>query len=597
VALGLFACFAVALFMRRAYIEVMGGHEDYVQWALRHYFGGCIAPPFIPGGPWPLSTPMGYPLLRFAADALGIGALPTLRSIQAAFDAAAVVPIYLVLRRLGARRAAALLGPALFAVLPLFAAGCTFTLPESPCVAIIAWLLLLVAGVLERPRVGGAIAIGAVVAVLTLLRSEMLLLVGGLPAVVMVAADATWRRRVACAAAIMLTAALLLAPIGIGQGIHNGRFLVTSNCGGYALYCGLGQVPSRHGIVVNDAYWGTLLQARGILWHSDECDAYFRREFRAIVAEDPGLLVRNVLYRWGRIIFDAESLEFTPRAGGRLQNAMNDATPVAIAIALVILLARKEPGRLRRAIVLALPIAYALASIGLVYYEPRYVRYAQLSGVLALPVVVDAIGRALAARAPRGGDPAAHARRVTIIGGLALFAALAAAALPGIVALAGRVADARAAAAWREGRLTGAALDALAALPWKMVSSARLERGADAELIELVTDEGAATYQMVAHLAAAGARALGVVADVEVVEGGVTIGALAGGRWIVTDSATEPGRRRLSLFVPARGVDRLELIVANCRPPGGSSRVRFHAFTVTTITDVQKDEGGAAAGP
>jgi hypothetical protein len=477
-----------------------------------------------------------------------------------------------------------MLGPALFAVLPLFASGCTFTLPESPCVAIIAWLLLLVAGVLERPRVAGAIAIGAVVAVLTLLRSEMLLLVGGLPAVVIVAADSTWRRRLACAAAIALTAALLLAPIGIGQRIHNGRFLVTSNCGGYALYCGLGQVPSDHGIVVNDAYWGALLRDRGIRWHSDECDAHFRREFRAIVAEDPGLLARNVLYRWGRIVRDAESLEFTPRAGKRLQSAMNGATPVAIVLALVILLARTEPGRLRRAIVLALPMAYALASIGLVYYEPRYVRYAQLSGVLAVPIVVDAIGRTLVARAPRGGDPAAHARRVTIIGALAVFAALAAAALPGVVALAARAGDARTAAAWREGRLTGATIDALAALSWRTFSSAALHRGAETGLLELVTDEGAATYQMAADLAAAGAQAFGVVAEVDVVEGGVSIGALADGRWVATDSVEKPGRHRLTLFVPARGADRLELVVANRRPLGGASRIRFHAFTVTTIT-------------
>ena len=40
-------------------------------------------------------------------------------------------------------------------------------------------------------------------------------------------------------------------------------------------------------------------------------------------------------------------------------------------------------------LVLLLPPLYAVASIGLVHYEPRYVRYVQLSYLLAMVVIAD----------------------------------------------------------------------------------------------------------------------------------------------------------------------------------------------------------------
>ena len=46
-----------------------------------------------------------------------------------------------------------------------------------------------------------------------------------------------------------------------------------------------------------------------------------------------------------------------------------------------------------RKLLLLIPPLYALGSIGLVHYEPRYVRYVQLSYVLAAVVLAQALWR------------------------------------------------------------------------------------------------------------------------------------------------------------------------------------------------------------
>jgi hypothetical protein len=587
----------VAMWTRGAFIVVLGGLEpDYVEWAMRHYFGGITARAqhmgeLLIGGTWPvqLAMPHGYPLLLGAAARLGLGDLQALRFVQAAADATAIVPIHLILRRLGARPACALLGPALYALLPLFAGGCTFILAESLAPVAFAWLLLLFARVLEEGRLVPAILTGAVTALAALLRSEMILLGAYLPALVLVAGR---HRRIRSALLIAAACALPLAPVGLGNLVHNGRFIVTSNCGNYAIYCGLAQVPGAHEIVANDALWRERLEGRGILWHSIEANEHFRGEVRAILRDDPWRYPRGVLERWRRILLTAESFAPTPASAERLQAAMTAAAPAAIALALVLLVARRGEGRLRRAIVLLLPMACALGSIGLVYYEPRYVRYAQLSALIAVPIAADAITR-LAAIAAGGGADAVRARAAGIASAAILWLALAAAALPALVALAARAGDARDAATWRAGGLAGlGTVNALDELPWQILSAAaHLTRDGAGHL--LVTDERGGAYQMAADLPADGVRGYGVVADVEIMEGGVTIGGLAGvdGRWLASESVGIAGRNRLRAYVPAGAADGVRLVVANFRFGGGASRIRFERFTVTAIAPPDAQAG------
>jgi hypothetical protein len=127
-------------------------------------------------------------------------------------------------------------------------------------------------------------------------------------------------------------------------------------------------------------------------------------------------------------------------------------------------------------------------------------------------------------------------------------------------------------------------VNALGDLPWQILSTgAQLARDGAGGL--LVTDERGGAYQMAADLPADGVRGYGVVADVEIIEGGVTIGGLAGadGRWLASESAGTAGRHRISVYLPARGADAVRLVVANFRFGGGPSRIRFERFTVTVI--------------
>jgi len=111
---------------------------------------------------------------------------------------------------------------------------------------------------------------------------------------------------------------------------------------------------------------------------------FMTREFLKGWRDHPLFALRLVGLRARRILFSSDRLQplFFPRARLAL-----DALGFAM-LALAVWIRRRDP--MSVALLVILPV-YALASIGLVHYEPLYVRYVPVAYVLASAVIASAI--------------------------------------------------------------------------------------------------------------------------------------------------------------------------------------------------------------
>jgi hypothetical protein len=115
-------------------------------------------------------------------------------------------------------------------------------------------------------------------------------------------------------------------------------------------------------------------------------------------------------------------------------------------------------------------------------------------------------------------------------------------------------------------------------LPWKVISSeAQLERQADGLLLE--TDATGTGFQVEAPLAVDRLKGVCVTYDVEVLEGGITLGVLdQAGHWIRIANLAEPGRYQDQLAIYARDPS-IKLVVANANV-FGRSRCQLRTLNV-----------------
>jgi hypothetical protein len=115
----------------------------------------------------------------------------------------------------------------------------------------------------------------------------------------------------------------------------------------------------------------------------------------------------------------------------------------------------------------------------------------------------------------------------------------------------------------------------LTTFPWQIVPARMFEIRNDE--IALVTSSDPYGYQAVATVSVGGARAADLQFDVDIEQGGVTIGLLQGGKWIASNSSQTPGP--FADWNSAQlGYQRsLTLVVAN-NNPAGESRVTIRAL-------------------
>jgi hypothetical protein len=571
----------VALWARTQYITVLGGTGNYVDWAKENYFGG-ITPVYLALGralaggqgywvdlcgaadwlPWrwdflcdsgysPLLYPPGYPLFIAAWYSLGIEQLGTMRLVQAAVDSAGIVAAYVVARAAGAARPPALAGSVIVATFPLWAAGSTFLLGESLNVAFVLTTLAFLICATRSKRDVLLLGLGGWLGAGALFRPEFVLFVFAAAGWILLLSPLGYRAR--AVAILVVGFAIPIGSWGLYNKLGHGAWVFTSAGGGSGLYQGLGAIPNSHGYVVSDVRTQELLRARGLGWGTADADRFLKQEYLRAWREHPGHVLATIGERWKGIVFTSEVLRPDTMPG--LRTAF-DRYGLLLTLLAMLVYRRNRLALL----VLATPLAYALLSIGLVHWEPRYVRYVPLSYLFAAVLLASAALAAVEHRSRVGGA----------LVGAALLAAVFGYSAQALASLRWEAVSAEALVRLDEGRARGN----LAAVPppvWASTGIGTIELRDG--VVRVVTGPEPFAYQATARLPAkAGVTAYLVEFEVEIDRGGATLGLLdPAGRWIEVRSRSEPGRLIGTVRGRARAGASLTLVLANHNPKGDSA--------------------------
>ncbi len=417
--LALAAIVAMAFVVRLDYLILKGGLQaDQVGWAYQYYFGGitltylnirnAILSWTAEGQPVPYLP--GYPTFLAVLHNLGAKDLGSVRLIQIVIDTVSIFPLYFILRSIGSAIAAALIACLIYAIAPWWGVGSTYLLGESLLPAL---MLFFMAGMLVvRQRADSMTAwflLGLLSSILPFFRSDMMLLVGPLFIWALIAAPRA--RRLSSSASVVAGFVLPLLLWSTRNYFIHDQFLLTPPAKWYAAWAGLGQVANEFGYFVNDARAIQVLRAKGIEFNSIQSEAYWHAEYLRAWADHPGHVIRTILFRLRLILGEPDSQGFAPLFILAAYKCVALVTPVV----LIWMLYRR---RWAEAFLTALPMAYALGSLGFLYVELRYVRYAGLTYLMVLALVFTAAGNLLVAAWP-GGAQRAEFRRSAV--GAALF--------------------------------------------------------------------------------------------------------------------------------------------------------------------------------
>jgi hypothetical protein len=417
----------LAFALRWRMVQITGGLEpDYFKWSEAHYYSGLLSGHLQTANALVLGTwhrinlmyPPGYGAILAAANLAGLGNLQNFRIFQIAIDAFGCVLAYWVARGLGCSRPWSAIAALGYATVPWWIFGSAVVMGE----ALVPFLTMAVLAALLRAKRKGrpidwALA-GLIASAASLLRTELVILAIPL-AIFAVLVMPPGKRLLSVGLVLTCFFAPRLAVSTINYS-HFGIFGVARDVKYYILYSGLGQVPNDFGYVTNDAASSQHLKSLGMKYHSPESEKYWRDVYWSAWRDHPGHVAATVLRRWKMILFDAETGHM-----GRHTLLIALGAGAALLVCSTGLLVHRR--RYAEAMIIAGPMAVALFSLGLMYVELRYVRYASLSYVFATAWM----GSALFAPAPavaifRGlGGQAETARRIAgwaAIVALVLFA-------------------------------------------------------------------------------------------------------------------------------------------------------------------------------
>jgi hypothetical protein len=383
----LFAVVVGAWLRYELWLRWAGLEKDYVPWAITHYFGG-VAGSYVAmaqrilAGNWRglgMSYPPGYPAFLAAVQWLAPISLQQTRLLQAGIDAGAAALVYDIAVNLGCGRVAGFVAALCYALGPWWALGSQFIMAEALLPAGALALIALCVRLRSARRWWPWSVVGVGAAVLALARADMQLL--SMPLAVLAFVSRSFDRTRA-ALAVLLAFAAVLVLWGLANLRLQGEFGLANRAQFYALWSGLGQVPNDYGYVVSDDRAVRTLAQRGIVYHTREAEAYWREEYFKAWREHPRHVLATTAYRWLLILL---GVDYSDQPLRRLTSLVKFG-PALLIVALVLLLKQRDAFT---ALIVAGPAAYALLSLGFVYVELRYVRYASLSYLFALAFVLD----------------------------------------------------------------------------------------------------------------------------------------------------------------------------------------------------------------
>jgi hypothetical protein len=382
--------FLAGTYVRMHFLVVRGGLEgDQIDWAMRFYFGGlsktylsmrdAILAGRVDPQMWPYLP--GYPAFLAILDMIGMRDLRSVRMVQVVLDAAAVFPLVYVVAQLTRSAVLAVFAAGIYAVAPWWAQGAGHLLGESLVPALVISALAGMIWMRDHPqsRLGWGI-LGLFCTTLPFFRSELVLLV--LPLMVWAVMVGLPGRRLISAATVGLAFAAPVLAWCLRNYLTYGQFALVPPVSWYALWSGLGQVANDFGFVVNDTRAFELLKSKGIIWHTPDAEVYWKQEYLHAWIEHPGHVLQTILFRMNSILSQCD-YGSTPLLG--MCNIVYRWFAWATLPAMLWLLWKR---RWPDAFLVAGPLAFALLSLGFIYVELRYVRYAGISYLVGFPVLV-----------------------------------------------------------------------------------------------------------------------------------------------------------------------------------------------------------------
>jgi hypothetical protein len=384
------ALFALAMYVRLHFLIIRGGfEEDQVDWAMHFYFGGLtktyvnMRDIILAGQTEPRMWHYmpGYPASLAILDLVGFKDLRTVRIVQSVLDATAICPLAYVVSHLTRSHVLAVFAASIYALSPWWAQGTGHLLGESLLPALVICVLAGMVWTRNHPQsLLGWATLGFLCAILPFFRSEMILLV--VPLLLWAVMVGLPERRVFSAIVAALAFAAPIIASCLRNYLIHGHFAFVPPAGWYAMWSGLGQLANDFGYLVNDQKAGQLLWSKGLVQYTASSESYWKNEYFRAWIEHPGHVLRALQFRMNFILTSCD-YEYTPLH--ELCGLVYSRFAWATLLAMTWLLWKQ---RWPEAFLIGGPMAFALLSLGFVYVEARYVRYAGLSYVLGFPVLV-----------------------------------------------------------------------------------------------------------------------------------------------------------------------------------------------------------------
>jgi Dolichyl-phosphate-mannose-protein mannosyltransferase len=354
--------------------------------------------------------------------------LTAARVVLAMFGAVAVLLAYLLGRRLHGP-VAGLAAAGGLAVYPAMLEYHGLLLTEALAASLLAGGLLLFLRAIDGAGLWTWAGAGGLLGALALVRPEYLPVAGLLPLVGLIwgSRDAGLRRRSLAVGAMLLGAALVLAPWVVRNMVVLDRFVPVSTGGGKALYIGTNLDADGDGVKLRDVLLDQRPLLRERLERTGPLDDPNRLVLERVLArvaadEDPGADTDVALWRLGRenlgddlaqhpgefasmLASKAYRMWTEPARGVMAKGpwpALHLGLPIAAALALLVLLARRRV----EGLVLSLILLYATGVGALLIASPR-------RELVVLPLVSALAGAGLAWLAAQARRPP-ESRRVTL---------------------------------------------------------------------------------------------------------------------------------------------------------------------------------------
>lgn len=566
----------------RIWLVFGGAEKSYVLWAREHYFGG-IAPFYLDGAErllrgegWRTTVyPPGYALVIAGWELVGINSPQRIRLAQSGLDALAVFPLYYIARKVGVGRVLAIGAGAVYALSPSFGFGSTMILAEalSPILLTSVMVLLLWADGRQSPYAWAPA--GLTIAVSALVRPDLILLIG--PVLFWVTCRSGKGRRLLSVVTLAASFAVPMVVYGSYNHAVNGKVAVTSQAGFYNLWSGLGTRPNNFGYIVSDVNAGRILSEKGLAPHTAEAEAFWRQEYLTAWRQQPSFVLSTIAWRIRRMPVDTVESIYSSIYMERLSEYYGLKGVIALMVTTILLWRRRH---FARWMVISFPLGYALASLGLVYYEPRYIRYVALSYILAGVVIAQSVWNS---RRASSWLALVRIRRELFVGIVVVAGSLYGARELAQLEAAAHLATVRVSADALFNGGKGRDVVRTDQLEWvPQVPTVQLSKGAEGSL-EIVTSTERSAYQVAAAIPVAGLAAISVRYSLEVMGGQIGIGVLSRdeSRFLAIKVLPGTGHHEGSLSAAVEGGSRqTKVVVMNARPEDGVSRFKLETLEV-----------------